>query len=349
MQLTDFISYRREDTASAAGRLYDRLRNDLENTHVFKDVVEIDLGENFQGKISAKLREANIVLVLIGKKFVTTQRGNRLMEEKDFVRFEIATSLRLKKKIIPILVNGAKMPSKEQLPTELHEFTLLQGQDIDISDKNWERDFEDLLKKLNKELDRQRPFLGFELIDENTGFYTDPRPPSETYSIFKINGKWWFTENLRTRVQTSSCYDRLPSNCKAFGRLYTWKELEEACPSGWRIPSDKEWQDLAMEFGGYRNLVSWRKFANPSLSYKKLINTGSSSTMQFSLGGCRTKRLNFKYLGKYGYYWTGTKLYKNYAWAYQFDGQLRRLYRLYSSQDKAFSVRCVHDGPQLVE
>ncbi len=49
-----FISYRRADTAAAAGRLYDRFCRLLGAKNVFLDVDAIEAGENFEAKFSVR-------------------------------------------------------------------------------------------------------------------------------------------------------------------------------------------------------------------------------------------------------------------------------------------------------
>src|SRR6516164_6898827 len=91
-----FISYRREDTAPEAGRLYDRFGLLLGKKNVFLDVGTIDAGENYEDKIQAEIGRADAILVLIGRRWVVPASGEekpRLWNEHDHVRGEIRTSL----------------------------------------------------------------------------------------------------------------------------------------------------------------------------------------------------------------------------------------------------------------
>jgi len=45
---------------------------------------------------------------------------------------------------------------------------------------------------------------------------------------------------------SSQCYDNKPANCQKYGLLYNWETAKKVCPSGWHLPNDKEWDDLAM-------------------------------------------------------------------------------------------------------
>lgn len=80
----------------------------------------------------------------------------------------------------------------------------------------------------------------------------DPRD-TQFYRTICIGPYEWFAENLNYATSESVCYDNNPDNCKKFGRLYTFNDAMDACPDGWRLPSDKEFN-------------YWYEFANTSLS-----------------------------------------------------------------------------------
>ena len=56
-------------------------------------------------------------------------------------------------------------------------------------------------------------------------------------------------ENLNYDAKSSRCYKDKPENCEKYGRLYTWEEAMKACPSGWHLPSYKEWGTLVAFVG----------------------------------------------------------------------------------------------------
>jgi uncharacterized protein (TIGR02145 family) len=57
-------------------------------------------------------------------------------------------------------------------------------------------------------------------------------------------------ENLNCEAAGGVCYDNDYANCKKYGRLYNWNEAIEACPTGWHLPSDAEWDTLINYVGG---------------------------------------------------------------------------------------------------
>ena len=108
-----FISYRRQDAAYPAGWLFDRLTGHLGEGHVFKDVDSIRLGDDFVDKITAAVGTCAVLLAVIGPRWLTAsgeEGGRRLDDPADFVRLEIEAALTRGVRVIPVLVDGARMP-----------------------------------------------------------------------------------------------------------------------------------------------------------------------------------------------------------------------------------------------
>ena len=119
---TVFISYRRVDTSGYAGRLYDRLSEHFGEDNIFMDVEQLDPGVNFVDAIQHAVRSCDVLVALIGPRWLTVQDrqgGRRLDNPEDFVRLEIATALEHDVYVIPILVENAEMPRSDQLPGAL--------------------------------------------------------------------------------------------------------------------------------------------------------------------------------------------------------------------------------------
>ncbi len=125
-----FISYRRSDTAPAAGRLYDRFCRLLGPRNVFLDVGAIDAGEDFEAKIRDEIGKATAILVLIGKSWMEHAPGGdkpRLFDENDHVRAEVKASLKRNALTMPLLVDGAPMPGPELLPEDIRGISVLNA------------------------------------------------------------------------------------------------------------------------------------------------------------------------------------------------------------------------------
>jgi TIR domain len=119
---TVFISYRREDSAGHAGRLFDRLVSRLGRDHVFRDVDNIKPGENFIEAIRRRINASDVLFVLIGPRWlnaVDAEGRRRLEGADDLVRLEIEMGLERKLRLIPVLLPGASMPAERELPETL--------------------------------------------------------------------------------------------------------------------------------------------------------------------------------------------------------------------------------------
>ena len=146
-----FISYRRHDSAPYAGRLYDRLSARFGEQTVFMDVDDIKPGANFVSLIDEKVASCDALVAVIGNRWLSDKDGDgecRIQSSKDFVRLEIETALRRKILVIPALVNGAQMPAAQDLPEALAD--LAQRQAIELTDKEFSRDVDQLIEALEK-------------------------------------------------------------------------------------------------------------------------------------------------------------------------------------------------------
>lgn len=145
-----FLNYRRSDTAGHAGRIAIALREHFGEDQVFQDIETIAPGSDFQSVIEKAVGGCQVLIVLIGNTWLTEsddQGGRRLTQPADFVRLEIATALRRKVKILPVLVEGARMPSEEDLPDDIKR--LSKRQSLELSDTRWDYDCERLLKAVD--------------------------------------------------------------------------------------------------------------------------------------------------------------------------------------------------------
>jgi TIR domain-containing protein len=160
-----FISYRREECAAHAGRLYDAMVARFGEGNVFMDV-DMAPGVDFVARITEVVTACRVLILVMGPRWssVTDEDGGvRLQNPEDFVRLELETALqRPEVTPIPVLVGGARMPQREQLPAEIAAITRRNA--IELSDGRWRYD----VGRLNGALD--------ELLAEGIG--DEKQPPS---------------------------------------------------------------------------------------------------------------------------------------------------------------------------
>lgn len=146
-----FVSYRRSDTRHVAGRLAGDLADRFGQEAIFRDVESIAGGDEFPVQLERALDQCAVMLVLIGPGWLDAaddQQRRRLDQPHDWVRLEIAAALRRKVRVMPVLVEDAKLPDPEQLPPELKKLTDRQAQFL--SDARWRGDLQALVDTLSK-------------------------------------------------------------------------------------------------------------------------------------------------------------------------------------------------------
>ena len=146
-----FLSYRRDDGAAYAGRLYDRLVSHLGAEAVFMDIDHIEPGEDFVEVIEGTIADSSTLVVIIGPQWATLADlagSRRLDNPEDFVRLEIAAALARDIRIIPVLVGGARMPLSQELPHSLQP--LARRQAVEISDSRFHADVDRLIESIDR-------------------------------------------------------------------------------------------------------------------------------------------------------------------------------------------------------
>lgn len=142
-----FISYRRSDTAGATGRLADALATRFGSHEVFRDVDAIEAGVDFRVALDRALNSARVVLVVIGRSWLSSQsEWTELEPPEDYVRLEIDEALERNVLLIPVLVEGVEMPGPEDVPPSIRALVYRQGHEM--SESRWTYDFERLIELL---------------------------------------------------------------------------------------------------------------------------------------------------------------------------------------------------------
>jgi hypothetical protein len=153
-----FITYRREESAWQADRLFGLLEARFGEGMVFRDVASIQPGDRFAEVINAAVARCDVLLALIGSGWSTatgTEGRRRLADPEDFVRLEIEGALEHDVRVIPVLIDGAPMPRRADLPPSLADLVELQAFELALS--HFGPDAEQLIRALEGFLAVQAP------------------------------------------------------------------------------------------------------------------------------------------------------------------------------------------------
>jgi tetratricopeptide (TPR) repeat protein len=156
---TVFISYRRDDSGPFTARLYDRLCEHFGEERVFRDIDGMPPGTDFAQHIDQRITASDAVLAVIGRRWLTLTGENgqrRLDDPKDFVCAEIAAGLAKKKLVIPVLVDGARLPRADKLPASIQG--LLKRHAAEVSDSRFAYDVERLVRAIEDGDDTPSPW-----------------------------------------------------------------------------------------------------------------------------------------------------------------------------------------------
>jgi uncharacterized protein (TIGR02145 family) len=199
------------------------------------------------------------------------------------------------------------------------------------------------------------------LADSGKINFTDARDGHE-YKAQVIGTQTWMAENLAYLPAVSGPLagsDSLPyyyvygsdssvvatakdsANYSIYGVLYNWHAALSACPAGWHLPSDAEWdlliQTVASPPGG--------KLKEKGLEHWKTPNTGATNAFGFRAlpGGERYSLGEFKYIGEYAPFWSSESRNLTTAWSRHLYFDKNLFDRDYFNKGNGFSVRCLRN------
>ena len=150
-----FISYRRNDDPSYAGRLFDSLEAAFGPDQIILDIDKIEPGVDFVDFLEDQVSQCDVFIAVIGSRWLgtsDTHSNRRIDNPGDFVRLELEWAIAKNKHIIPLLVGDATMPDAEQVPESLKKLTRLHA--YRITYERFRSDALGLIKALNRRFGR---------------------------------------------------------------------------------------------------------------------------------------------------------------------------------------------------
>ncbi|MDR2581996.1 MAG: hypothetical protein LBC75_00770 [Fibromonadaceae bacterium] len=136
---------------------------------------------------------------------------------------------------------------------------------------------------------------------KNANSLTDSRD-GKKYKTVKIGNYIWMAENLNYDAKDSKCYGDKPENCKQYGRLYSWNTAKTACPSGWHLPTDEDFNFLIGATGGNKETGKNIR-ANKGWKIKGASNGDKFGFSALPAGLHSDKYRGFRAEGYYAYWW----------------------------------------------
>jgi len=130
----------------------------------------------------------------------------------------------------------------------------------------------------------------------------------------------------------SWCYRDKPQNCEKYGRLYHWAVAPIACPPGWHLPNDQEWEVLLNYLGDNNDL------------FKKACKPAEKGGLDIELGGFRHASKQYMQKGDKTVYWSSSAKGKKEGSRWSLDAEEETVKRLdYYTGGNAHYIRCVED------
>ncbi|WP_233570586.1 fibrobacter succinogenes major paralogous domain-containing protein [Prosthecochloris sp. ZM_2] len=186
------------------------------------------------------------------------------------------------------------------------------------------------------------------------------------YRTVSLNGMVWMAENLavshyrngdavrharstaewvdaaRKREGAWCYYYNSSASGAAFGKLYNWYAVSDPrglAPEGWRVPTDRDWENLAGLFGGK---IAAGRYLKASSGWSPPGSSATNSSGFSALpGGYRRSDGKFMYQKAIGLFWSSTKFVRGYAWFRNMNSRNAVLFRNDTGMGNGLSVRCV--------
>jgi len=187
---------------------------------------------------------------------------------------------------------------------------------------------------------------------------TDPRD-EQKYRSVKIGKSTWMAQNLNFETDNSWCCGNDESHCAAYGRLYSWNAAMSACPAGWRLANDDDWNNLFKLSGGKLKKIedfsgncseSFWSVAGGNLKSKIYYNGKDKFGFSAMLGGIYNRNATtgekgyFSCGGHEGVWWSATGSAGNASYYKMSSDEFTGMTCIYADEkSNGYSVRCVKE------
>lgn len=176
-------------------------------------------------------------------------------------------------------------------------------------------------------------------VRPTTGKLTDTRD-GKSYKTVVVGSQTWMAQNLNFTVTGSACYENKKQSCEELGRLYDWEMAKSACPAGWHLPTEDEWDLLEQAAGG----DSAGYHLKTSSGWENQGNGSNIRGFDAIPSGDLSKTGLYLHRGVGATYWTASSKFGGGAWFRSIDFFDTKLMHDNAEKTAGFSVRCVKDS-----
>lgn len=145
-----FVNYRRDDDPSAAARIRDGLAAKFGTQNVFMDVDNLLAGQRFDEALAKALAECDVVIAIVGARWMELLKTRGASGGYDYVRQEVAEALRRKLVVIPVRVGREgtlpPLPRVDELPRDIRDVVFHQKHDV--THERFGRDMAELIEAI---------------------------------------------------------------------------------------------------------------------------------------------------------------------------------------------------------
>lgn len=176
---------------------------------------------------------------------------------------------------------------------------------------------------------------------QDKGIFIDKRD-GHGYKWLKTGNQVWMIENLKFATAAGSwIFNNDTANTKLYGRLYDWNTASKACPKGWRLPSDQDWNGLIKNLGG-EDMAGEKLQLMDTIKFKQdprsaMVTQGFSSL----ISGVRHNDGTFEGMGVWGGCWSATFTNPDEADNFLFVKNSKSVGKSSSTKISGYSVRCI--------
>jgi uncharacterized protein (TIGR02145 family) len=179
--------------------------------------------------------------------------------------------------------------------------------------------------------------------------FVDPRD-GRRYPLVETAGTTWFASHLAYAAPGSFCFGDDPANCERLGRLYPWEVAMRACPPGWHLSTEQEWQHLEAHLGMAAEELQATRGRGDRRSgaggIGDALKVGGRSGLDVELAGWRRPDGSYREGNgndRAAALWTATEADAGTAWHRDVSSARSVVWRSPVDTPYALSVRCVRD------